>query len=269
MARGPRIHYDGAVYHVMARGVDGRDIFLDDLDRRAFLEATRLVKNEAPFTILAYCLMGNHFHFAIRVGGMPLSRIMQRLLTSYVMAFNLRHDRQGHLFQARYKAVLCRDDAYLIALIRYIHMNPVRAGIVSSPESWPWSSHFDYIGRGSDLADARLFFNALGENGVGYAQVLRATDDSFEAWPSRKSESPLLRDEPADVQTLEQMASDLFPDDHSVIRSGCRRHAVSRKRRMFVEMAIQKGHKLTAIADWMGRSPQAVHNLINRKELKK
>ena len=140
MPRPPRIHYAGAVYHVMARGVDGREIFADDSDRQTFLATTRGLKRETDCSVLAYCLMGNHFHFAIRVGRTPLSRIMHRLLTVYAMAFNFRHDRQGHLFQARYKSVLCLDDAYLIALIRYIHMNPVRRGLVSSPELWAWSS---------------------------------------------------------------------------------------------------------------------------------
>lgn len=269
MARGPRIHFAGAVYHVMARGVDGREVFTDDLDRRAFLEAARLVKNESSCSILAYCLMGNHFHFAIRVGSTPLSRIMQRLLTAYVMAFNSRHERQGHLFQARYKAVLCLDDAYLIALIRYIHMNPVRAGLVSCPESWPWSSHHDYKDGGrSGLSDARLFFSALGEGGIDYGQVLSRSEEGFDAWHNEKSASPLLRDEPAGVEPLEQVASDLFPHDHSFIRSASRRHDVSRNRVLFVQRAIQQGHHLTAIAEWMGRTPQAIHNLIRRKELK-
>src|SRR3569832_1733814 len=113
MPRMPRIHFPGVVYHVMARGVDGREIFADEADRRTFLEITRSVKNETAYSLLAYCLMGNHFHFAMRGGPIPLSRIMQRLLTSYAMAFNVRHDRQGHLFQARYKAIVCLDDAYL------------------------------------------------------------------------------------------------------------------------------------------------------------
>src|SRR6185503_15252840 len=119
-------------------------------------------KSEMSCTILAYCLMGNHFHLAMRVGNIPLSRIMHRMLTTYAMAFNFRHDRTGHLFQARYKAILCLDDAYLLGLVRYIHLNPVRAGLVPKPENWPWSSHHLYAaGNSEDLVDQRLFFDAL------------------------------------------------------------------------------------------------------------
>jgi REP element-mobilizing transposase RayT len=228
----------------MARGVDGREIFADDADRRTFLALTRSVKNEATCSVLAYCLMGNHFHFAIRVGPIPLSRIMQRILTGYAMAFNFRHDRQGHLFQARYKAIMCLDDSYLIALTRYIHMNPVRSGLVERPEQWPWSSHSEYD-----------------------QQSLVPPDAEFDAWSDGRAASPLYRDEYPDEKTLDEIASELFPDDVIMIRSATRRREVTRKRLLVAETAILNGHQLSAIADWMGRTPQAIHNLIERNKL--
>ncbi|HXT00390.1 MAG TPA: transposase [Elusimicrobiota bacterium] len=256
----------------MARGVDGREIFADDSDRRTFLATAKGLKGETSCTILAYCLMGNHFHFALRVGRIPLSRIMHRLLTTYAMSFNFRHDRQGHLFQARYKAVHCLDDAYLIALIRYIHMNPVRAGLVANPESWPWSSHHVYAKKdGGEFVDQRLFFDALG--GQGYDQWMKGGDAGFSPWPEPLPSSPLLREEEieddVDSETLEEIASDLFPDDLIGIRSGNRRHDLALKRYLLAERALQRGHTLASIAGWMGRTPQAVHNLIQRKKLKK
>lgn len=257
----------------MARGVDGREIFTDDLDRQTFLATTSGVKKETSCSILAYCLMGNHFHFALRVGNIPLSQIMHRLLTAYAMAFNFRHDRQGHLFQARYKAVLCLDDSYLIALIRYIHMNPVRARLVANPVDWAWSSHLDYERKTqSGLADARLFFDALGGSqgtGLDYEQLLKIPDRDFNAWPNSASTSPLFRDENPDEETLDDIASDLFPDDLIMIRSGSRRRDISRKRLLLAESAILKGHQLTSIANWMGRTPQALHNLVQRNKLNK
>lgn len=140
MPRKPRIHFAGATYHAMARGVEGRDIFIDDQDRLRFLGDMHRHERESGAQILAYCLMGNHFHLAIRVALTPLGAFMQRLSGGHGTAFNHRHDRVGHLFQSRYKANLCLDDRYLITLIHYIHMNPVRAGLVSSPHEWRWSS---------------------------------------------------------------------------------------------------------------------------------
>ncbi|MCR4295507.1 MAG: transposase, partial [Elusimicrobia bacterium] len=120
----------------MAKGVDGRAIYTDDADRIGFLKSLNRIVNESGASVLAYCLMGNHFHLAIKVGAVPLSSVLQRILTSHALTFNIRHDRTGHLFQARYRSNLCLTDAYLTALIRYIHMNPVRAGLVSRPEDW-------------------------------------------------------------------------------------------------------------------------------------
>jgi REP element-mobilizing transposase RayT len=268
MPRFPRIHYPGAVYHVMARGVDGRDIFADDLDRQTFLSTTDAVKKETASSLLAYCLMGNHFHFAIKVKGVPLARIMQRLLTTYAMAFNFRHDRQGHLFQARYKAVLCLDDAYLIALVRYIHMNPVRAGLVETPGQWPWSSQREYDNRSvTALTDSRIFFDALGETNDKGERM--KTGNEFDAWPKKGSKPPLFRDDDPDTETLEEIASDLFPDDLIMVRSGSRRRDIALKRFLIAERAMGRGHQLTSIAAWLGRSPQAVHNLIQRNKLNK
>lgn len=233
MPRPPRIHYPGAVYHVMARGVDGRQIFIDDRDRRDFLRIILALRSETQFSILAYCLMGNHFHFAARVGSTPLSHIIQRLLTKYVLGFNQRHDREGHLFQARYKAALCLNDAYLITLIRYIHMNPVRAGLTKAPEDWPWSSYSEYDGRTSPpLTDTNLFFEALNiavTNARDYTRCSTGGGESFNPWPSGRT-FPLLRKEETAVEPIDAFASSLFPEDLAALRSGSRLRAITEKR---------------------------------------
>jgi REP element-mobilizing transposase RayT len=249
----------------MARGVDGRDIFIDDHDRRVFLRNILRLKSESPHSILAYCLMGNHFHFAIRVGNIPLSRIMHRLLTAHAVAFNGRHDRQGHLFQARYKSVLCLDDRYLIALIRYIHMNPVRAGLVSRPDLWPWSSHQQYAERmNSSLVDTRLLFGALHAE----ENWMERQDDDFDPWPEPVSPSPLLREERTKPGSIDDLAAALFDDDHSrmELKSGSRRREIARKRRLLAEACLKNGHSLLAISRWLGCTSPAVHHLLRRKK---
>ena len=147
MARKPRIHLDGALYHVMLRGNGGQSIFLLDDDREAF-EAL-VAEGIARFghRIHAYCWMGNHVHLAIQVAETPLSKIMQNLAFRYTRFINRREQRIGHLFQGRFKALLVDADSYLLELARYIHLNPVRARLVADAADYPWSGHLAYLGK--------------------------------------------------------------------------------------------------------------------------
>ncbi len=252
----------------MARGVDGRSIFIDDLDRRDLLGTVLGLKPETDLSILAYCLMGNHFHFALKVGNTPLSQIMQRLLTAYVIGFNARHAREGHLFQARYKAFLCHNDAYLIALVRYIHMNPVRAGLAANPGDWPWSSHRQYARRTrSPLADSRLFFDAAGPDAREYEQWATDADKDFKPWPEAGTSAPLFREEAVERPSLDALASDLFPDDLDALKSGSRLRAISAKKYVIAQRALRSGLSLASVAAWMGCSTPAVHQLLRRNTL--
>jgi len=140
LPRPPRLEFPGAVYHVTARGNERRDIFRGDRDRQDFLDRLADCRQRFGFRLLAYCLMSNHFHLAVRTAVTPLSRIMACLQSSYAQRFNRRHARVGHLFQGRYKSRLVQEDRYLAALIRYIHQNPVRARITRRAADYLWSS---------------------------------------------------------------------------------------------------------------------------------
>jgi len=146
MARKPRIHYPGAIYHVMLRGNAKQTIFHGDEEYRYFEDILAEGLEQYSLTLHAYCWMKNHVHMALQVEDKPLSKLMQNLSQRYTHWFNKRYDRVGHLFQGRYKAILVDKDAYLLELIRYIHLNPVRAGMVSDPIDYPLSSHAAYIG---------------------------------------------------------------------------------------------------------------------------
>jgi REP element-mobilizing transposase RayT len=140
MARPPRLEFPGALYHVTVRGNEKRAVFRDDVDRRQYLDRLAHYRERFRFQLLAYCLMTNHVHLAIRAGVVPLSRVMAGIQSSYAQWFNRRHERVGHLFQGRYKAFLVQEDRYLLALIRYVHLNPVSGGIVTHPSHYRWSS---------------------------------------------------------------------------------------------------------------------------------
>jgi REP element-mobilizing transposase RayT len=146
MARKPRIEFCGALYHVIARGNQRRRIFLGPDDYEDYLSRMWSYHKKFGFILYAYCLMPNHVHLLVEMGDVLLSKIMQAIQFSYTQSFNRRHRKVGHLFQGRYKAILCQKDEYLLELIRYIHLNPVRAKLVNNPKSYRWSSHRAILG---------------------------------------------------------------------------------------------------------------------------
>lgn len=147
MARKPRIHIPSGYYHVMLRGNGGSDIFFSDDDRFHFYLLLQEGVERFGHRIHAFCLMDNHVHLVIQVGNISLSRIMQNLSFRHTIWINARKKRVGHLFQGRFKALLVDADSYLLELVRYTHMNPVRAGMAVHPNAYPWSSHAAYLGR--------------------------------------------------------------------------------------------------------------------------
>ncbi len=147
MARKARIHILGGLYHVMLRGNGGQDIFFSRDDRYRMFFLIQEGVERFGHRVHAFCLMGNHIHLAIQVSDIPLSKIMQNLSFRYTRWINSSQKRMGHLFQGRYKALLVDKDSYLLELVRYIHLNPVRAGLVGTPSDYEWSGHRAYLGK--------------------------------------------------------------------------------------------------------------------------
>jgi REP element-mobilizing transposase RayT len=141
MSRPLRLEYAGAWWHITSRGVERRNVFADDCDRRAFLRTVAAVVRGFRWRLHAYVLMSNHFHMLVETVEPTLSRGMHKLGGTYAAFFNQRHDRVGHLFQGRFKAHLIDSETYLLRVAKYIVLNPVRAGIVARAEEWIWSSH--------------------------------------------------------------------------------------------------------------------------------
>jgi len=164
LARPLRVELTGAVYHVIARGNERKAIFRDDEDREIYLERLAECRARFQFRVLAYCLMNNHVHLALERGPVALSRAMLALQSFYAQKFNFRHQRVGHLFQGRYKALIVHDERYLFALLRYIHLNPVRARIVDRPEEYRWSSdRFYRQGAGQPWLDVDVALGKLAQ----------------------------------------------------------------------------------------------------------
>lgn len=147
MSRPLRIQFPDAWYHVMNRGRIGDKIFKDKGDYFAFIELLKDCVEMWNLRVAAYCLMGNHYHILVQTPDANLSRCMRHINGVYTQHFNRTHGLDGHLFRGRYKSILLDSDSYLLELIRYIHRNPLEAGMVNSLESYPWSSHKGYLNR--------------------------------------------------------------------------------------------------------------------------
>lgn len=150
MPRSARIDAADAVHHIMVRGIERKKIFDSDADRDHFLHRLGEILQDTGTACFAWSLMPNHFHLLCRTGNVPISTVMQRLLTGYAVWYNRSRRRHGHLFQNRFKSILCQEDAYLLELVRYIHLNPLRARLVQGVEAldtYPYSGHSGLMGR--------------------------------------------------------------------------------------------------------------------------
>jgi putative transposase len=144
MPRKARIDATGALHHIIVRGIEGRKIFRDDSDRENFIDRLADLLPRTQTRCFAWALLPNHVHLLLQTGLIPIASLMRRLLTGYAVSFNLKYRRHGHLFQNRYKSILCQEDTYLTELVRYIHLNPLRAGLVADLKTldrYPWAGH--------------------------------------------------------------------------------------------------------------------------------
>ena len=164
MPRQAREKSSSGVYHIMLRGINRQDIFYDEEDRLRYIETLEKYKNICKYKIYGYCLMSNHIHLLLREGKEKVSLVMKRIGVSYVYWYNMKYDRVGHLFHDRYRSEKVEDDKYLLTVLRYVHHNPVRAGMVDELTKYRWSSYSEYIRQESTLTDIEFVFDLLSNN---------------------------------------------------------------------------------------------------------
>ena len=140
MPRLPRQKSESGIYHIMLRGINQQTIFEDEEDYLKFIETLKEYKAVSGYKVFAYCLMSNHIHILIKVEKEDLDLIMKRIGGSYVYWYNWKYYRKGHLFQDRFKSEVVEDDAYFLTVLRYIHQNPVKAGIIKNIDQYKYSS---------------------------------------------------------------------------------------------------------------------------------
>ena len=164
MARPPRIQFQNAFYHVIVRGNQQQALFQATPTEWLTLNFLSRYKKKCGFILYAYVLMNNHIHLLVETPEAPISKIMQMLNFTYAQYFNRKYGKVGHLFQGRYKSFLCDRDQYLLSLVRYIHLNPVRAKIAKEPYVYKWSSHGEYMGKNGGMVDVDRVLRLFSEN---------------------------------------------------------------------------------------------------------
>lgn len=175
MPRGARRQAESRIYHLMLRGVNRQRIFEDARDSERFVEVLGEYKAVCGYELLGWCLMGNHAHILMKVGDEPLATVMRRIAAKYVYWYNAKYERVGHLFQERFKSEPVEDDGYLMTVLRYIHRNPVKAGMCAAPGDYALSSYLDYMGR-PGITDTGLVLSMMSPEDLA-AFTARETGD--------------------------------------------------------------------------------------------
>jgi REP element-mobilizing transposase RayT len=177
MPRAERIWFPGAIYHIIQRGNDQNEIYKEDRDFIWFLKTVMKVKKDIAFKVYCYVLMSNHYHMTVETSDTHISDIMHAINSTYAIRFNQKYNRKGHVFQGRFKGLLVDKENYLMELSRYIHLNPVKAGLVEKPEHYQWSSYRFYVKDEKDwIVDPEpvlaLFQGSLKDSKKNYANFV-------------------------------------------------------------------------------------------------
>ena len=284
MARRPRVLAPQVLYHVIARGNHRQVTFRTPADYQAYLERLGRYLQQCRARVWAYCLMPNHVHLLVETGELPLSALMQRLQQSYTQYFNRTHRKVGHLFQGRYHAIVCEKDQYLLALIRYIHLNPVRAQLVTRPEAYSYSGHAAYLkDHATAVLDPAPGLAAFGgarayrqfvREGMGeghqpdyYAvadQRFLGTERFVDQWQTRLENAPSSRPRKSLTRALQAVAAGMRMDV-GLLRSADRSWAVSRQRTLAAYLLIRRwGYRASEVAATLGRAPATLSSTLTR-----
>ena len=184
MPRLARLDAPGVLHHIMGRGIERNKIFINDKDREDFIERLSAMAEEGAMDVYAWALLPNHFHILAKTKNRPLSSSMRKILTGYAVNFNKRHRRYGHLFQNRYKSIVCQEEAYLRELVRYIHLNLLRARIVkdfTGLNRSPWSGHSALMGRVErKWQETEYVLSFFGERRAGRKNYRKYVEDGIE-----------------------------------------------------------------------------------------
>jgi len=284
MARRPRVFAAGLLYHVIVRGNQRRKTFRHDDDYQAYLDRLEKYRARCQVRIYAYCLMPNHVHLLVETGSTPLAKFMQGLQQSYTQYFNRRYRKVGHLFQGRYKAIICDRDKYLLALVRYIHLNAVRAKLATRPERYRYSGHNSYLRNETDkIVEATPVLKLMGGKkayerfvlaGMGeeHNEAYYAVEDQrflgeegFGEEISRDVEEISKPKRKKPIETVFKEIARQVKAAPELLRSKDRRWDISHKRAEAVAILVREyGYGVSEMAKYLGRDQANVSTMLSR-----
>ena len=283
MARPLRVEFPGAVYHVTSRGNAKQAIYIDDEDRGRFLDVLSMVVERFQWFCHAYCLMENHYHLLIETPQGNLSSGMRELNGVYTQGFNQRYGRVGHLFQGRYKAIVVEKDSHLLALCRYVVLNPLRVGIIGKPEQWRWSSYRATIGlvkRPSFLTDEWILSQFDGRKRVAierYKRFVMEGVDEESPWETLRGQifwgtdelikrvSGLL-EKKGNIKEVPRLQRYAARPSLSELFKGKKRGDREERDRIIYAAYVRHGYTMKEIAEYLGLHYATISRAIKRVE---
>ena len=292
MARKPRIEFEGALYHIITRGNQRQKIFKGNEDFLQYLDILSGYKTKYGYHLYAYVLMNNHVHLLIETQETPLSKILQGINQRYTAYFNKKYNTSGHLFQGRYKAILCDRDKYLLSLVKYMHLNPVRAKMVNNPDEYRWSSHHSYARRpdkkdiidedqvlrmfSEDKSKARKLYMAFISDGISvkkediYLTIDQRIlgDEEFADKLMRKYDADIGHKRREKEYTLSQITAGIektYGITLKQMREKGKDRGISLCRKVLCLVAYEYGYKGKDIAGYIHKDPAMISRHLKEK----
>lgn len=280
MGRKPRLEYEGAIYHVIQRGNNKEYVFEHDDEKDYLINNLEQGKRSMGFCLFGYVVMGNHYHLLLQTREYPLSKIMHRLNSDFGRYYNFKYKRSGHVFQGRYRAIPVRGERYLLAVLRYIHRNPVAAGLCPAPADYPYSSDTHYRECRNGLVDFEMVLGYLAEDLAAaldkYREFMAGEDDVDYDAPEVIGDqvyslplTPMVR-APERKELDEILAgTGVSLDDYKLIKAGSRMRHLTPYKKLYVETALRQMYTFQEIAGNIGLSDVAAIRMVRRGQARR
>ena len=279
MGRRPRIEYEGALYHAIQRGNNKQKIFQDGRDKEFLIDVLRKTKSGFDFKLFGYAVMDNHYHLVMQTFSKPLNVIMHQINNTYSKYYNYEYQRTGHVFQGRYNAINVQDDNYLASLLRYVHNNPVKAGICRHMREYAWSSDRYYRRNFSGFVDIEPVLDTLSIQRIlavkAYRELMEQNDENeFEDVEYIGEENAYIQLLPRcknhEVKSLDSILMDIVGDlkVYELIKKSSRRRDLTEFKIKFINTAFENGFTQKEISNIIGMGSSAINHLCSRYLIK-
>jgi len=277
MGRPWREEYKGGIYHVIARGNNKEYIFKESIDKGYFIKQLKECSMSMGCRVYGYVLMDNHYHMIVETFEKKLQEIMHQINNKYSKYFNGKYKRVGHVFQGRYKAVLVQDDRYMLKLLRYVHQNPVRAGICKKVEEYKWSSDIYYRKNIKGIVNTGVIYEMLDKQiGSAIEEYKEFMDELEEENYSKLSSIGeeayqimcLNRREEKQRKRLDEILAEtgVSTEYYNLIKTGSRKRKLAEYKIQFIQSAIQERYTYSEIGRFIGMTDSGIYNILDRRE---